>query len=50
MLVFYGSRGKTLFEEIEVHLRAAKIILGLDRFTSSDKGIAHANWFPLNKL
>ena len=29
---------------------AAKIILSLDRFTSSDKGIAHANWIPLNKL
>ena len=37
---------KILFEELEkILVRAAKIIFGLDWYTSSDKELDHANWF-----
>ena len=50
-LILWGSCGKTLFDELErIHVRAAKIIYGLDWYTPSDKVLAHANWFSLYDL
>ena len=50
-LILWGSCEKTIFDELErIHVRAAKIIYGLDWYTPSDKVLAHANWFSLYDL
>ena len=44
-LVAWGSCGKSLFDELEkIHVRAAKIIYGLDWHTPSDQVLVRSKW------
>jgi len=50
-LVVWGSRGKSLFDELEkIHVRAAKIIYGLDWHTPSDQVLAQSKWPTVKDL
>ena len=50
-LMIWGSCGKTLMDEIEkVHVRAAKIIYGLDWCTPSEQVLATAKWNTIKNI
>ena len=50
-LVVWGSCGKSLFDELEkIHVRAAKIIYGLDWHTPSDQVLARSKWPTVKDL
>ena len=50
-ILVWGSCGKTLFNELEkIHVRAAKVILGLDWYTPGKDVLAKAKWFTLNTM
>ena len=49
--VVWGSCGKSLFDELEkIHVRAAKIIYGLDWYTPSDQVLAQSKWPTVKNL
>ena len=46
-----GSCGKSLFNELEkIHVRAAKIIYGLDWYPPSDQLLAQSKWNTVKDL
>ena len=50
-ILVWGSCGKTLFNELEkIHVRAAKVILGLDWYTPKRDVLAKAKWFTLKTM
>ena len=50
-LVVWGSCGKCLFDKLErIHIRAAKIIYGMDWCTPSNKVLVNCNWFTIKHL
>ena len=50
-LVAWGSCGKSLFDELEkIHVRAAKIIYGLDWHTPSDQVLVRSKWPTVKDL
>ena len=50
-ILIWGSCGKTLFDELErIHVRAAKVIFGLDWYNAGKDVLAKAKWFTLNSL
>ena len=50
-ILVWGSCGKTLFNELEkIHVRAAKVILGLDWYTPGKDVLPKAKWFRLNTM
>ena len=50
-LVVWGSCGESLFDELEkIHVRAAKIIYGLDWHTPSDQVLAQSKWPTVKDL
>jgi hypothetical protein len=45
-ILIWGSCGKTLFDELErIHVRSAKVIFGLDWYTSGKDVLAKVKWF-----
>ncbi len=50
-ILIWGSCGKTMFNELErIHARAAKVIFGLDWYTSGKDVLAKVKWFTLNTM
>ena len=50
-LVLWGPCRKSLFDELEkIHVRAAKIIYGLDWYTPSDQVLAQSKWPTVKDL
>ena len=50
-LVVWGPCSKSLFDELEkIHVRAAKIIYGLDWYTPSDQVLALSKWPTVKDL
>ena len=50
-ILIWGSCGKTLFDELErIHVRSAKVIFGLDWYTSGKDVLAKVKWFTLNSM
>jgi hypothetical protein len=50
-ILIWGSCGKTMFNELErIHVRAAKVIFGLDWYTSGIDVLAKVKWFTLNTM
>ncbi len=50
-ILIWGSCGKTMFNELErIHVRAAKVIFGLDWYTSGKDVLAKVKWFTLNTM
>ena len=50
-LVIWGSCGKTLLSELErIHVRAAKLIYGMDWYTPSEEVLARAEWTTIGHM
>jgi hypothetical protein len=50
-ILIWGSCVKTLFDELErIHVRPAKVIFGLDWYTSGKDVLAKVKWFVLNSM
>jgi hypothetical protein len=50
-ILIWGSCGKPLFDELErIHVRSAKVIFGLDWYTSGKDALAKVKWFTLNSM